>query len=203
MGAGQPARKLPRKLVESRNFPSSGGRSGRAPLWTARARPGKIKLADGDNDKVQEQRKQGGFASRSRVESSGDHHEIRERDNETSIAILATVEGSLPLRDWMAHRFTMTMNTKIMNGLKAWNQVTGISVLIRPGMSLRSVKSAPRGDRVALLFVYGPEERGRDAKQDQRDDGFPILGRELLLFFSDLDFKRAIRSGGRVRNVAR
>src|SRR6266508_3398045 len=42
--------------------------------------------------------------------------------------ILVTVEGSLPRRACHAHSATMNgVKAKIINGLKAWNQVVGIS----------------------------------------------------------------------------
>src|ERR1700691_4434490 len=57
------------------------------------------------------------------------------------IAIFVTVDGSFDCFDWRAHKATTNgVNAKIMKGLKAWNHVTGISMLMRPGMSLRSVK---------------------------------------------------------------
>ena len=56
-------------------------------------------------------------------------------------AIFVTVEGSLDRRDWRAQSATTDgVNAKIMNGLNAWNQVTGICQSMTPGISLRSVK---------------------------------------------------------------
>src|SRR5215470_4030473 len=55
-------------------------------------------------------------------------------------AILITVEGSLPRADWRAHKATTNgVNAKIMNGLKDWNQVVGISVLQNHRLTVRSV----------------------------------------------------------------
>jgi hypothetical protein len=68
--------------------------------------------------------------------------------------ILTTVEGSLPRRACHAQSATMNgVKAKIMNGLNAWNQVTGIS---RPDQQVDGAVGAgvgPERDGVALLLV--------------------------------------------------
>ena len=59
-----------------------------------------------------------------------DHDQIGQRDDEQPNAILVTVEGSRPVAACRFHSAsTNGVKAKIMNGLKAWNQVTGICPL--------------------------------------------------------------------------
>ncbi len=56
------------------------------------------------------------------------------------IDILVTVEGSVPRRACHTHSATMKgVNAKIMKGLKAWNQVVGISPRQKKRLIERSV----------------------------------------------------------------
>src|SRR5229473_6431550 len=58
-------------------------------------------------------------------------------------AILITVDGSLPRAAWRAHRATTNgVNAKIMNGLKDWNHVVGISAVQNKRLTVRSVASS-------------------------------------------------------------
>src|SRR5579871_155246 len=55
-------------------------------------------------------------------------------------AILMTVDGSRPLSAWRFHKVTTSgVNAKIMNGLKAWNHVVGISAVANRRLIVRSV----------------------------------------------------------------
>ena len=56
------------------------------------------------------------------------------------IAILVTVDGSVPRTACRAHSIsTNGVKAKIMNGLNAWNQVTGISPRQTRRLTWRSV----------------------------------------------------------------
>ena len=72
-----------------------------------------------------------------------------------------TVAGSRPLLAWLAHRPTTTgVKAKIMNGLKDWNHVVGISTVQSNRLMVRSVSLVgPQRDGVTLLLVGGPEQQ--------------------------------------------
>src|SRR5271170_554755 len=91
-------------------------------------------------------------------------------------AILVRVEGSEPRRAWRAHNATTKgVKAKIMNGLKAWNQVIGISPLQNRRSMVRSVCSS------AHSTIVGRKEQAYRHEQDQQgSDGAPFVGAERL-----------------------
>ena len=91
------------------------------------------------------------------------------------------------------------VKAKIMNGLNAWNQVTGICpVQTRRLMRAVGVVVGPQRDGVALLLVGRPEERHRQRQQQQRADGAPFVAAERRCV-SPVGGARLRTSGGSVR----
>jgi hypothetical protein len=66
-------------------------------------------------------------------------------------------------------------NAKIMNGLKAWNHVVGISAGKNNRLIVRSVSSGPKRNRIALLFIGRPEQTSRNEQNKKRDNGAPLI----------------------------
>ncbi len=84
-------------------------------------------------------------------------------------AILMRVEGSEPRRAWRAHNATTKgVKAKIMKGLKAWNQVVGISAAPQQEVDgAVGVLVRPQRDGIALLLV-GRKEQAHRHEQDQQ-----------------------------------
>ena len=100
---------------------------------------------------------------------------------------------------------TSGVKAKIMNGLKAWNQVDGISQSRRPGMSRRSVLDpAQRCDGVALLLVGRPEERHRARNRTiSAMTALPISRCERLSASSARCFRARSRQAARFSGASR
>src|SRR5438876_750015 len=105
-------------------------------------------------------------------------------------AILTTVEGSAPRAACHAQNATTKgVKAKIMNGLKAWNQVTGISPCQTIRLMVRSVKSSAHSAIVLscscrTLSLGGPKESVRQEQDEQRQDAAPLGTRERLPDFA-------------------
>ena len=126
-----------------------------------------IELADGDDDEIGERARASSPCRRRRAapRRTGSDWRRRRRSSRRPSWRRSTARGRaarLPRHSAM----TNGVKAKIMNGLKAWNQVVGnLPVQNEQVDGAVGVVVGPQRDGVALLLVGRPEERHRQRQQ--------------------------------------
>ena len=138
----QPARKLPVKLVASHSAHHHRDHARRRHLRHERQPDRReIELADGDDREIAEQPQPARLRRPPPLPGGADHDQIGERHAEAAERHLGDGRG-LARRAAPATptaRSRTGVKAKIMNGLKAWNQVIGISPCQTSRLIVRSV----------------------------------------------------------------